>query len=160
ERRSGQSENDSTHGEAPVLGGISVLVNLASLADVGDAVVDLLVELAGAGLILCASRAREGSDEYRGRQRIAQSRRGLLALRHLLALEGLALPASRGAVDGLREVVLSGLALEPVAERLHGGTGLHESLAHGGHDLVGAGTVPVDADGVDLGGDGLAGDGR
>src|SRR5262245_19496171 len=64
--------------------------------------------------------------------------------------EGIALAASSTAR----------LALEPVTERLHRGAGLHESLAHGGHDLVGAGTVPVDADGVDLGRDGLAGDGR
>src|SRR5499433_1591134 len=64
--------------------------------------------------------------------------------------EGIALAASSTAR----------LALEPVTERLHGGAGLHESLAHGGHDLVGAGTVPVDADRVDLGCDGLPGDGR
>src|SRR5260370_25943814 len=44
---------------------------------------------------------------------------------------------------------------EPVAQRLDGGAGLDEGVAHGGHDLLGARAVAVDADGVDLRGDHL-----
>src|SRR5207248_1994504 len=50
------------------------------------------------------------------------------------------------------------LAAEPVAQRLDGGAGLDERVAHGGHDLLGARAVAVDADGVDPRVDHLAGD--
>src|SRR5262245_17573114 len=51
-----------------------------------------------------------------------------------------------------------GLLAEPVAERLDDGTRLDEAVAHRGHDLLRARAVAVDADGLDLGVDHLAGD--
>src|SRR6266852_3255203 len=70
-------------------------------------------------------------------------------------------PAIRGeASEGGAEPPPSLLALEPVAQRLDGGAGLDEAVPDGGHDLLRPRGVAVDADGVHLGRDGLAGDGR
>src|SRR5918996_5083074 len=70
-------------------------------------------------------------------------------------------PPKTGAVtpSGARPQAPPALLAEPVAQRQHLGAGLLEASADGGHDLVRAVGVAVDADGVDLHVYDLAGDG-
>src|SRR5882724_6396309 len=67
--------------------------------------------------------------------------------------------AMEGSAAEYRDQTGVKLLAEPVAQRLDDRARLHEALAHRGHDLLRAGAVAVDADGLDLGVDELAGDG-